>query len=208
MEHDKIMMMETDERGTDNDSAPHLDWHQNEKLIILDLCVEEGLKQEQVKIAFDAKSLDLTITQNETKSYNLKIELAQPVLPKFCIYKIVDAKKLVIKMKKDLHRTSKNNSWWKSLCKDGTLPSKESPPMYTIEEVKKEASKRQTEEVMDSREVTEIPLAKTSEQTSLVSNTTKITHDCYQTDTHVVVEVRIKGLKEDCVHVEFCDFDV
>ena len=86
-----------------------LDWHQNEKLIFINVNLE-GLRQDQVKIEFDEKSIKITIRDVD---YNLNLDLAHPVLPKFCIFKVV-ASRLEIKMKKDLHRTSKNNSWWKS----------------------------------------------------------------------------------------------
>ena len=65
-----------------------LDWKQNEKLIIINVHIE-GLQREQVKIIFDEKSIELTIQEKE---YNLKLQLAHPVLPKFCIYKVFNCR--------------------------------------------------------------------------------------------------------------------
>ena len=36
----------------------------------------------------------------------------------------------------------------------------------------------------------------------------KVKHDWYQTETHVVIEVRIKGLKPETVKVEFGESSV
>jgi len=175
-----------------------LDWHQNDKLIFINVNLE-GLQQNKVKIVFDEKSIEITIRDRE---YNLKLELAHPVLPKFCIYKVVPSR-LEIKMKKDVHRTSKNNAWWKSLCKDGLMPGDPKPSDTNDEKTElKEALKK--EQTLDTAVVPEVDTGKNvgaQEPSKVVMP--KITHDWYQTETHVVIEVRAKKLREEQVEVDF-----
>ena len=191
------MADEIDEETSKNDS---LTWYQNDKLIFIKVnLLEDGLKMDQVKIVFDEKSIEISIRDRE---YNRKLELCQPVLPKFCIYKIVGSY-LEIKMKKDLHRTSKNNAWWKSLCKDGSLPGEpkkivEKDDLRSLKEaLPDEPKKESTIESSDDR----ICNMETSNNTKQVMP--KITHDWYQTETQVVIEVRAKKLKAEQVKVLF-----
>ena len=192
--------MEVEENSESNNSPMELlDWRQNDKLIFINVYLE-GLRQEQVKIVFDEKSIEITVSDKE---FNLKVDLAQAVLPKFCIYKVVPLK-LEIKMKKDLHRTSKNNAWWKFLCKDGSMPGDPKPIDTKSDDMAalKAALPRdqdmttKEEEIVqkDSNPRPQIPIA------DVIS---RITHDWYQTETHVVIEIRVKKLKEQQVETNF-----
>ena len=174
-----------------------ISWHQNDKLIFIKMNLfEEGLKLDQLKIVFDEKSIEVSIRDRE---YSQKVELAQPVLPKLCIYKIV-ASCLDIKMKKDLHRTSKNNSWWKSLCKDGSLPGEpkkieQNSDLSSLKDALPEESNK------DSMKGSSDIQTEKSETLKIVMP--KITHDWYQTETQVVIEIRVKKLKPDQVEIAF-----
>lgn len=186
-----------DEPNTQMDS---LSWHQNEKLIFIKVnLLEEGLQMDQIKMVFDEKSIEVSIRDRE---FNLKLELSQPVLPKFCIYKIVSSF-LEVKMKKDLHRTSKNNSWWKSLCKDGRFPGEpkkieEKNDLSSLKEALPEESNKISSVISSNHdknnmEITEAPKIMMP----------KITHDWYQTESHIVIEIRAKKLKPEQVEVSF-----
>ena len=192
--------MEMDEIGepTKSSAKDSLDWHQNDKLIFININLE-GLKQNNVKIVFDEKSIDITIRDRE---YNLKFDLAQPVLPKFCIYKIVPSR-LEIKMKKDLHRTSKNNAWWKALCKDGTMPG-DPKPNDTNDDMSELKEALPKEQKIDMPTLTEYhPGINVAAQETSKVVISKITHDWYQTETHVVIEIRAKKLRDEQVDVDF-----
>ena len=177
-----------------------LTWHQNDKLIFIKVhLLEDGLKMDQVKIVFDEKSIEIAIRDRE---YNRKIELCQPVLPKFCIYKIVGSY-LEIKMKKDLHRTSKNNAWWKSLCKDGSWPGQpkkieEKDDLKSLKEALPEEPRKESTMISPDDKICNM-------ETPINTKTVmpKITHDWYQTETQVVIEVRAKKLKAEQVKVSF-----
>ena len=127
-----------------------LDWHQNDKLIFININLG-GLTQDKVKIVFDEKSISIAIRD---KDFNLKLELLHPVLPKFCIYKIVPSR-LEIKMKKDLHRTSKNNAWWKALCKDGSMPG-DPKPSHTNDDMSELKEALPKESMIDMATVPEV----------------------------------------------------
>lgn len=197
---DQNEKMEMDETGEANKTLgkENLDWHQNDKLIFINVNLE-GLKQDKVKIMFDEKSIDITLRD---RKYNLKLDLANPVLPKFCIYKVVPSR-LEIKMKKDVHRTSKNNAWWKALCKDGSMPGdpKPSDTVDDMTELKEALPKEQNIDMDTVPEVHgEINVAAKEPSKVVIP---KITHDWYQTETYVVIEIRAKKLKDDQVNVGF-----
>merc|ERR1712223_1193953 len=106
-------------------------------------------------------------------------------------------------MKKDLHRTSKNNAWWKSLCKDGSLPGEpkkieEKDDLTSLKEaLPEEPKKESTIESSDDR----ICNMENSNNSKIVMP--KIPHDWSQTETQVVIEIRAKKLKAEQVQVSF-----
>ena len=198
--NNQIYFQKMEGQSEQKNQTNSLSWHQNEKLIFIKINLfEEGLKMDQIKMVFDEKSVEASIRDRD---FTLKLELCQPVLPKFCIYKIVSSF-LEIKMKKDLHRTSKNNSWWKSLCKDGTFPGEpkkieEKNDLSSLKEALPDESNRISMVESSSN-------GKCATETNETSKTVmpKITHDWYQTESQVVIEIRVKKLKTEQVEVSF-----
>lgn len=160
-----------------------LQWKQTEKLVIMEVYVG-GLSYNEVKVSYDDTSFSLNI---KDPKYTLELKLANPVVKNFCVYKC-QPEYFEVKLKKDLTRTSKKNMTWSSLYKGG------SPVDKTVEVANAESNLSKDE------------LQTTSETTPLVSTempTPKITHDWYQTDQYIIVEIRVKGLQQDQVKIQF-----
>jgi len=164
-----------------------LRWSQTEKLILIELHIG-GLRHEQVKVKYDEKSFELTI---KDIGYTLELQLANPIFKNFCVYKVLSTT-MEVKLKKDLHRTSKSNLTWNFLCKDGSALEKAQTEDFPPKSNNNGPSMNTSLEpsTSDTSNVLEMP-------------TPKITHDWYQTDSQVIVEVRIKGLVHDQVKIEF-----
>lgn len=160
-------------------------WGQTEKLIVMEIHIG-GLSYNQVKVSYDDKSFSLTVKDPQ---YTLELQVANPIVKNFCMYKCLPDY-FEVKLKKDLARTSKRNMTWASLSKDGTT---------TETSIRKEEAKTTTESIKEGAKM------ETNEKVSTNGQmpTPKITHDWYQTDTQVIVEVRIKGLNPEKVKVEF-----
>jgi len=159
-------------------------WGQTEKLVMIEVHIP-GLSYNQIKVTYDDKSFSLTI---KDPKYTLEIQLSSPIVKNFCMYKCLP-EYFDVKLKKDLNRTSKRNMTWPSLYKDGPCQIKETDNAAVLPS-KTEKNESKTEK-------------KTNENTSGQMPTPKISHDWYQTDQFVIVEVRIKGLKHEQVKVEF-----
>jgi len=157
-------------------------WGQTEKLLLIHILIE--LPHNKIDITYDAKSFHMKFPELD---YNLSLLLANPIDEKFMIYK-VNPNNVEIKLKKDLYRTSKSNMTWKALCKDAGHLEKG----RVDDQLEKEDSSK-----MDTTEETP-----TSSSTSNGAPA-KVSHDWYQTDTEIIVEVRVKGLLENEVQVEF-----
>jgi len=93
-----------------------------------------------------------------------------------------------VKLKKDLNRTSKRNMTWPSHYKDGSSQIKEPS---------------KGEDVPCTCEKQDSNVAPVNENNSVQMPAPKLSHDWYQTDKLVIVEVRIKGFKPEQVKVDF-----
>jgi len=158
-------------------------WGQTEKLVMIEVHIPR-LSFNQIKVTYDDKSFSLSI---KDPKYTLEIQLACPVVKNFCMYKCLP-EYFDVKLKKDLNRTSKRNMTWPSLYKDGPCQIKEPSKAENVPPIC---------EKQDSN------VASGNENNSVQMPTPKISHDWYQTDKLVIVEVRIKGLKPEQVKVDF-----
>lgn len=154
-------------------------WGQTEKIIKIDILI--SLPHDKIDVSYDATSLKFNFAE---LVYNLELKFANAICKDFFTYKVL-ADKVEIKLKKDLFRTSKRNMTWASLCKDG----------LDLEKGK----------VDDQLETSATSDTKTDSSGNILAKEPpqKVTHDWYQTDTQVIVEVRVKGLLEKEVEVTF-----
>jgi len=158
-------------------------WGQTEKLVLIHILIE--LPHDKIDIKYDAKSFHLKFPDLE---YNLSLQLANPIAENFMIYK-VNPNNVEIKLKKDLYRTSKSNMTWKALCKDAAhLEKGRVDDQLEKEDSAKDANQKETA---------------TSGSLNINDTSSKVSHDWYQTEKDVIIEVRVKGLLEKEVQVEF-----
>lgn len=92
------------------------DWYQTETQIVIEVRIK-GLKADEVKVTFDATSLSVTakLPDGSGSEYSLEIDLAHPVAPEKCSYKVLGTKLEVRLAKREGIR-------WPKLEGDGSDP--------------------------------------------------------------------------------------